>query len=87
MLEELTAREFDEFSRHHPLTTYHQTSAWAEVKKYTGWEHRFWGLRKEGKLAAATLVLRKTAGKVFKLYYAPRGFLIDFEDAELLKEF
>ena len=87
MLEELTAREFDEFSRHHPLTTYHQTSAWAEVKKYTGWEHRFWGLRKEGKLAAATLVLRKTAGKVFKLYYAPRGFLIDFEDTELLKEF
>ena len=87
MLEELTAREFDEFSRHHPLTTYHQTSAWAEVKSYTGWEHRYWGMRKEGKLVAATLVLRKTAAKVFKLYYAPRGFLIDFEDKELLKEF
>ncbi len=87
MLEELSAKEFDEFSYHHPLTTYHQSSGWAKVKNYTGWEHRFWGLRKEGKLVAATLVLRKTVAKVFKLYYAPRGFLVDFYDDELLKEF
>ena len=87
MLYELTEKEFDEFSIKHPLTSFQQTSGWAKVKAKNGWGHHFYALKENDNIVAATLVLYKTFYGLFKMYYAPRGMLIDFENTELLKEF
>lgn len=83
----LTAKEFDKFALSHPLANTYQTSMWGELKRSNGWLPHYVGLRKEKKLIAATLLLEKPTPIRKSLFYAPRGFLIDFENKTLLNRF
>lgn len=88
MLEELTKEEFNEYASKHPLNMFFQSSYWGELKSITGWKHFMVGIKNDGKIEAATLILGKKI-PIFKryIYYAPRGFLIDYNNTELLKKF
>lgn len=88
MIEELTKEEFNEYAKKHPLNIFFQSSYWGELKSITGWNHFMVGMKKDGQLKAATLILGKKI-PVFNryIYYAPRGFLIDYNNSNLLKEF
>ena len=60
---------------------------WAEVKKDNGWDSYFVGLKDGDKVVAATLLLSKKI-KFFKnMFYAPRGFLLDYNNLSILEEF
>ncbi|MBR2066731.1 MAG: peptidoglycan bridge formation glycyltransferase FemA/FemB family protein, partial [Solobacterium sp.] len=87
MLVEMTAKEFDSYSYTHPLTSFQQSSAWAKVKEENGWGHHFWGWKENDTIVAAAMVLYKNFFKAFKMYYAPRGLLIDFNNKDVLKSF
>lgn len=84
---ELTKEEFDNYSRNnHGL--FYQSSAWSELKGRYGWIHYFIGLKEDGKIVAATLILGKKTPVINKyIYYAPRGFLLDYDNTELFVEF
>ena len=86
MLEELTKEEFNEYASKHPLNMFFQSSYWGELKSITGWKHFMVGIKNDGKIEAATLILGKKI-PIFNryIYYAPRGFLIDYNNTELLK--
>lgn len=88
MLEELTKEEFNEYASKHPLNMFFQSSYWGELKSITGWKHFMVGIKNDGKIEAATLILGKKI-PIFNryIYYAPRGFLIDYNNTELLKKF
>ena len=88
MLEELTKEEFNEYASKHPLNIFFQSSYWGELKSITGWKHFMVGIKNDGKIEAATLILGKKI-PIFNryIYYAPRGFLIDYNNTELLKKF
>ena len=88
MIEELTKEEFNEFASKHPLNIFFQSSYWGELKKITGWKYFMVGLKNEGKIEAASLILGKKI-PVFNryIYYAPRGFLLDYNNKELLEKF
>lgn len=88
MLEELTKEEFNEYASKHPLNMFFQSSYWGELKSITGWKHFMVGIKNNGKIEAATLILGKKI-PIFNryIYYAPRGFLIDYNNTELLKKF
>lgn len=88
MLEELTKEEFNEYASKHPLNMFFQSSYWGELKSITGWKHFMIGIKNDGKIEAATLILGKKI-PIFNryIYYAPRGFLIDYNNTELLKKF
>ena len=88
MLEELTKEEFNEYASTHPLNMFFQSSYWGELKSITGWKHFMVGIKNDGKIEAATLILGKKI-PIFNryIYYAPRGFLIDYNNTELLKKF
>ena len=88
MLEELTKEEFNEYASKHPLNMFFQSSYWGELKSITGWKHFMVGIKNDGKIQAATLILGKKI-PIFNryIYYAPRGFLIDYNNTELLKKF
>jgi serine/alanine adding enzyme len=87
MLVELTAEEFDQFSEKHPLTSFQQTSGWATLKSHNGWGHHFFGWKEREELIGATMVLDKTFIRMFHLFYAPRGLLVDYHNEKVLKEF
>ena len=88
MIEKLTAVEFNEFSQNHEQSTFFQSSYWGELKSFTGWVSHLVGLKIDGKIVAASLLLAKKIPVLNKyIYYAPRGFLIDYEDNCLLEKF
>lgn len=84
---ELKEDEFLEFSKNSPITSFFQDIHWAHVKEENGWGHYYVGLKDNNKIVAGTLLLYKKI-KFFKnMFYAPRGFLIDYDDFSLLEEF
>ena len=88
MLEELTEKEFNEFSRNNKNSIFFESSYWGELKKSTGWIYYMLGYKLENKIICATLLLGKKIPVINKyIYYAPRGFLIDYNNYDLVKEF
>ena len=87
-LVELTKEEFKKFATKHPQITFHQTEEWANLKKKNNWDNHYIGLKEKNKIVAGALLLSKELPLIKKrMFYSPRGFLIDYNDFELLKEF
>ncbi len=84
----LTKSDFKKYADNHDQITFHQTEEWANLKKVNGWKAHYIGLKEEKKIKAAALILAKELPIIKKkIFYSPRGFLIDYNDYELLKEF
>ena len=84
---ELSVNDFEKFALKHEQITFHQTKEWAELKKSNGWCSYYVGMLKGKKIVAASLLLAKDTVIKKKMFYAPRGFLIDYHDLELLTAF
>ena len=84
----LSKEEFKSFADNNPQITFHQTEQWANLKKVNGWDAHYVGLKDNKKIIAAALLLSKTLPIIKKkMFYSPRGFLIDYNNKEVLKEF
>ena len=88
MIETLTIEEFNDYALKHELSYFSQSSYWGNLKHMNGWIPHYVGLKKDGVIVGATLLLAKKI-PVFPKYffYAPRGFLVDYHDFELLDRF
>lgn len=88
MITKLTEEEFNEFAIHHPNSIFFQSSYWGKLKQSTGWIPHLVGLKENNKITSATLLLAKKI-PIFNryIYYAPRGFLTDYNNYEQLDEF
>lgn len=75
-------KEYDKFVKKFEFTSFMQESSWANVKD--NFENILCGVYKEKKLVAVASILVRTLYKGFKLFYIPRGYLIDFENKDLL---
>ena len=84
---ELTREEFSKIQNKFPNSTFYQTIEWANIKEQNDWQTSFLGVKKQDKIIAACLLLSKKILYTEKLYYSPRGFLIDYHDKELLDFF
>ncbi len=84
----LSKKEFKKFADKHPQITFHQTEEWANLKKTNGWDAYYLGLKDDKKVVAGAMILSKTLPIVKKkMFYSPRGFLIDYNDKKLLSAF
>lgn len=88
-LKKLTKKEFKTFADKNPEITFHQTEEWANLKKVNNWNAHYIGLEDDNKkIVAGALLLSKTLPIIKKkMFYSPRGFLIDYNDKDLLKKF
>lgn len=88
MIEETNKIEFNDISKAFDNVTFYQTSNWALLKAYTGWKALYLVYKEDNNIKACGLFLLKKM-PFLKSYmaYCPRGFLIDFNDYELLKRF
>ena len=83
---ELTCEEFKKIEKKQKKYNFYQTVSWANVKKTTGWESYYVGVF-DGKknLGIALLLAKKILNK--KMFYIPRGPLLDYDDFSLLEFF
>ena len=87
-LRELSKTEFDSYALNHPLGSFQQTSFWGRFMEGDKFHAYYVGGFIKERLVGASLLLsyeRKKGEK--RIFYAPRGFLIDYKNEELLKEF
>ena len=87
-IKELNIFDFDNFAAKHPLRSPYQSSLYALFLSEQGYEYEMIGLVDENNnIIAASLIAIKKINFLCKIAYAPRGFLIDYFDKELLKTF
>lgn len=83
----LEEREFDNFASKHPYSSFYQTSSWGHLKEANGWNMHLLGVKDGNKIIAASLLLSKKTPIGYYMFYAPRGFLIDYDNMKLLEFF
>ncbi len=84
---ELEKQEFIEFSQSHPQALFFQSPYWIEIKEQNGWQGKIVGIKKDGEIIAATILLIKKVIGNIRFAYAPRGFLLDYSDFSLFEAF
>ena len=55
--EELNEIEFTKFADNHKYGSFHQNTAWGELKSGTGWKTHLVGVKDKGEVVAASLLL------------------------------
>lgn len=82
---ELTEKEFKRIQDKMPGATYLQTTTWADIKKANNWESYYIGVKDDNdKIIAASLLLARKILLNKKIFYSPRGLMLDYSNTELL---
>lgn len=85
-LKEITIEQFEHFLNTHDYNSIYQTPEYTLAMKNQGYTPMLLGLFDNGEIVAATAILIQNKNG-FKYAYASRGFLINYEDFELVKIF
>ncbi len=86
-LVKLNSSQFDKFAESHKYRNYFQSSMYANVMKKFGYQTDYLGIANEyNKLIGATLIIYKEVFGKYKMAYAPRGILFNYENKELITE-
>ena len=80
---EIPLSEYDGFVKEHPMVNLLQSSAWEKVK--SDWNHERLGVYEGEKLLAVASILIKSLPLGYKMFYIPRGPILDYRDTEVLK--
>lgn len=87
ILENIGEKEYTDFVSHHPMSHFLKSYEWGQVSKSRGLIPYYVGIRKEKKLVACALLLKKELPLGYCYFYIPRGYTIDYTNYPLLQEF
>lgn len=87
IIKEISADTFNEFASRHVLKNFYQTKEYGELMKNSEYSVIYVGAYIDETIVGGSLILSKTIGPSMKYGYAPRGFLIDYYDRDLLTTF
>ena len=83
----LNEQQFDYFSINHPLHTYYQTSSYGRLMTKEGFTAEYYGfLNEQNSLIGASLIITQPLALGYKFAYAPRGFLINYDNKQLIAD-
>lgn len=86
-IRELNNQQFENFTNKFNITSIYQTVEYGIIMNHQNFDTLFLGLMDDlGNILAASLILIDTTSKL-KYAYAPRGFLIDYNNFYLLETF
>lgn len=83
----LDEKEYKDFEQNHEFGSFYQTIEWGVLKEKNGWNHFLVGIKENNKIIASALLLKKKVFANLSIIYSPRGFLIDYNNYELLNFF
>lgn len=85
---ELTKEQFEEFVATNPYNNYCQSANFGMHMAETGFDYSFVGYtNNENKILAAGMFLTKKIGNTYHYAYCPKGFIIDYNDYDLVRRF
>lgn len=84
---ELTEKEYQKFWENHPLKTFLSAPKIAKLREKSNWKSYFVGVKENKKVVAAALLLSHKRKFNVNEFYSPRGFLLDYNNKELLSFF
>lgn len=84
---ELDSETFRKFADKSPYKSFMQTPEIAQYRVQDGWTAYYFGVKKNHRLVAATMVVAKPTFLGKSTFYAPGGPLLDYEDLELTRFF
>lgn len=84
---QLTKEEYIEFTQKSTQATFLNAYAYIEMKEKNGAETELLGVKKNGSVIAATGIVYLKTKKIFTYAYAPRGFVMDYDDEEVISFF
>ena len=83
----LTPQQFDFFSYNHHMHSFYQTSMYAALMTKYNYKASYYGFMDDsGELVGGTMMLSQSILGGYKYGYCPRGFLVDYNNRDLLKE-
>lgn len=87
-LRELSTQEFTNFEKAHELSNFYQTVSYAMLMAENGYDYDLIGLvDDDNNILASSMILLKPIGIKCYYGYAPRGFLIDYNNKQLVEDF
>lgn len=85
---ELNNGQFDNYAMYHQLNNFCQTSKYAILMSEYGYNYDYIGFVDDNDdIKAASLILTKKIATSNMYGYAPKGFLVDYYDTQLLSDF
>ena len=88
MVKEITIEEFQNFLNKSPMSSHYQTINYALLMGEYGYDYEFIGYFNDyNNIKAVSLILFKKINNKYKYGYAPRGFILDYFNKDLMKEF
>ncbi|MBQ4031942.1 MAG: peptidoglycan bridge formation glycyltransferase FemA/FemB family protein [Bacilli bacterium] len=87
-IKDLKEKEYRDFWRSTPNNHFMQSYEWGQVQKKSRDQIPCYvGLKDNGKLVAAALLLKKKTPLNMCYFYVPRGFTLDYSDEKVVTEF
>lgn len=85
---ELSRSQFEEFANNHPLRSHYQSYNYGQLLSEYYFDYYLIGyVDNNDSIKAASLILINKVTKIWNYAYAPKGFLIDYKDEDLVKKF
>ena len=85
--QEITEKEYREFWENHPLKTFLSAPEISKLRQKSNWDTYYVGVKEKKKIIAATMLLAHKRHFNKYEFYSPRGYLIDFNNQELVNFF
>ena len=85
--QEITEKEYHKFWESHPLKTFLSAKEISKLREKNNWETFYVGVKDNNELIAATMLLRHKRHFNKYEFYSPRGYLLDFNNKELVAFF
>ena len=83
----LTETEYKKYWNTHPLKTFLSAIEIGKLRKKSNWNVEYVGVKENKKIIAATMLLSHKRKFNKYEFYSPRGYLLDFNNKELLEFF
>lgn len=84
---EITKEEYIKFWENHPLKTFLSATEISDLRSKSNWNTYYVGVKKDDELVAATMLLSHIRRFNKYEFYSPRGYLLDFNNKELVDFF
>lgn len=85
--QEITEKEYREFWENHPLKTFLSAPEISKLRQKSNWDTYYVGVKEKKKIIAATMLLAHKRHFNKYEFYSPRGYLLDFNNHELVNFF
>lgn len=86
-IKEIDKETFSQFANKHILKNFFQTKEYGDLMQNSEYSVMYVGGYKDNTIMAGSLILYKNIAPSIKYGYAPRGFLVNYYDTDLLRDF